>query len=69
MANGLRGGYYLNFERERGIFTPRDRRFLAGMLDEELTDTRHEPGGRRIDRSVFWDTFEIGFFAEERQQG
>ena len=38
MANGLRGGYYLNFERERGIFTPRDRRFLAGMLDEELTE-------------------------------
>jgi len=25
------------FDRERGIFTPRDRRFLAGVLDDELS--------------------------------
>lgn len=27
-----------DFDRPRGIFTPRDRRFLAGALDDELTD-------------------------------
>ena len=26
------------FDRERGILTPRDRRFLAGLLDDELND-------------------------------
>jgi hypothetical protein len=27
-----------DYDRQRGIFTPRDRRFLAGLLDDELSD-------------------------------
>jgi hypothetical protein len=26
------------YDRDRGIFTPRDRRFLAGLLEDELSD-------------------------------
>jgi hypothetical protein len=36
MANEQPGAF--DFDRERGIFTPRDRRFLAGELDDDLSD-------------------------------
>lgn len=37
MANDPRR-YPFDFDRARGIFTPRDRQFLAGEIDDELTE-------------------------------
>jgi len=40
------------FDRERGIFTPRDRRFLAGALDDELSDEAKRQKRYRLRRRV-----------------
>lgn len=52
MANGSDVRRY-DFDRERGIFTPRDRRFLAGELDDELTPNEKRQKRFRLRRRVF----------------
>lgn len=48
MANDL-----LDFDRDRGILTPRDRRFLAGKLDGELTDNEQRQKRYRLRQRMF----------------
>lgn len=65
-----------DYDRERGIFTERDRRFLAGELDEELTDNQRRQKRYRLRRRLYnaiqdlaylqhFDTEDIGLLAGE----
>lgn len=65
-----------DYDRERGIFTKRDRRFLAGELDEELTDNQRRQKRYRLRQRLYhaiqdlaylqyFDTEDIGLLAGE----
>jgi hypothetical protein len=41
-----------DFDRDQGIFTPRDRRFLAGFLDEDLSDNERRVKRHRLRKRI-----------------
>lgn len=41
-----------DYDRDRGVFTPRDRRFLAGLLDDELSDNEKRQKRYRLRRRM-----------------
>lgn len=62
------------YGRERGIFTERDRRFLAGELEEELTDNQRRQKRYRLRKRLYhaiqdlayleyFDTEDLGLLA------
>jgi hypothetical protein len=54
--------------RDRGIFTERDRRFLAGELDEELSDNERRQKRYRLRKRMFHalqDLMYLEFFSNE----
>jgi hypothetical protein len=53
-----------DFDRERGIFTPRDRRFLAGELDDELSETARRQKRYRLRKRTYHALQDLAFLEE-----
>ena len=62
MANGTDDHY--DYDRDRGIFTPRDRRFLAGEIDDELSVKAKRQKRFRLRKRVFDAIQDLAYLEE-----